>query len=530
MKKITEDNTVSIIQKALRYFRVPATNRTIKESLKAHSQYPTFKSICDVLSYFKIEHYPLKFQADELKEIPHPYIVHFNSGGGHIAFVTKIKGDRVTYFDSLSLKRQVSNKDFYDACSGAIILLYPDGHSGEKNYRKNRQNEILKNSVLPVAVLTFILFVVSLFFPELIQNNLHPDKTNLALLVTKSLGIIFSTLLVLHEFEIHGALTDKLCHINRSTNCHTILNDAASKFFSWFGWADTGFVYFTGSFLLLLQGFNEANYSLLAIVASLAIPYPLYSVYYQGFVLKKWCPLCLGVQMVLIAEFVLLLPQLSDLYFSIRNISNFIMTFLITGIIYVTINMYFRERMSNEINYDKYLGFKRNSLILRSLLLSQKHYEIPVTETSLFFGLKDSPVIITAFLSLHCSHCARAFFKIREILDTETSSGFNIILMAPDIKVLNTLHYLNRNDKKCQALDLLDSWYNTEPYSRYKISDSFCIPEVDDVLGEVTNENIKLFKLCNVIGTPTFFINGYKLTNQYDIEDYKLFYELFSIS
>jgi len=112
-------------------------------------------------------------------------------------------------------------------------------------------------------------------------------------------------------------LTDKLCHLNKATNCNTVLNDKASKVFGWFGWADVGFVYFTGGFLFLLLNLNEQSLSLLAILSALSVPYPLFSIYYQGFVLKKWCPMCLGIQLILIIEFILLLPLFSQFSFAL---------------------------------------------------------------------------------------------------------------------------------------------------------------------------------------------------------------------
>jgi hypothetical protein len=139
------------------------------------------------------------------------------------------------------------------------------------------------------------------------------------------------------------------------------------------------------------------------------------------------------------------------------------------------------------------------------------------------FGAKDATVKITAFLSLQCSHCARAFIKIKEALRSGINAGVNIVLVTQDNEVLNTLYHLNRQDKKEEALDLLDQWYGMDPYSRQKIYDTLCIPEVADVSEGVRNENYRLFKECDVSGTPMFFVNGYRLPNQYDIDDIKYF-------
>lgn len=528
MKRTKEDNTVSVIQRAVKHFKIHVTKSTVKEALKSHSYYPSFKSICDTLNDWKVEHYPLKYQPEEMKELTAPYIVHFNAGGGQLAFVSKIKNSRVTYYESYTLKKETEFKEFIEKCSGAVILLNPDENSGEKDYRKKRQDEFISNGILPVTILSFLLFIILAVINSVVTGGILLQKMKGLLFLTKTSGIALSVLLVLHEFEVRLSLTEKLCHLNKATNCNTVLNDKASKIFGWFSWADAGIVYFTGCFLLLLQSSGDGDYSLMAILSALSLPYPVFSIYYQGFVLKKWCPMCQGVQLILIIEFILLVPQFSNLNFSFRSLSDLFMTFLITGIIYTLVIMYIREKMSNEIHYYKYLGFKKNPDVLRTLLLNQKPYNIPLTEASLVFGKKDASLKITAFLSLQCSHCARAFEKIKEMLKSEIKTEINVVMITSDNKILNTLYHLNRLNKEDEALDLLDQWFNADTYSRDKISETVCIPDVNDVSKEVLNENYRLYKSCNVIGTPTFFVNGYLLPNQYDIDDIKYFSEVFT--
>ncbi len=69
--------------------------------------------------------------------------------------------------------------------------------------------------------------------------------------------------------------------------------------------------------------------------------------------------------------------------------------------------------------------------------------------------------------------------------------------------------------------------FNTEPYPRTKITEGLCIPEDSDFSKEVNEESTRLFKEYNVMGTPTFFINGYKLPSQYEIDDIRYFMEIF---
>jgi len=527
MKRRKEDNTVGIIQRAARYFRIHVVKSSVKEELKSHPDYPSFKSICDTLNEWKIENYPLRYEVNELEYLQAPYIVHFSRGGGMIGFVTDIVKDQVTYYTSYNEKRKTGRKEFLESTSGAVILLNPDERSGERDYQTKIKNELITKSILPLALTAALIFIIYLFYNNFASGGSIYSKVILPLVFTKITGIILSVLLILHEFECHLSITDKLCHLNKATNCNTVLNDKASKVFGWFGWADVGFVYFTGSFLFLLQSPEGEGLSLMAILAALSVPYPLFSIYYQGFVLKKWCPMCLGVQLILITEFILLLPQLLQMNFSFDSVTRLVLILFVIAIIYTLFKLFRREQMSNEVHYYKYLRFKKNPEILKMLLISQPHYEITLSESSLIFGNRDASIRITAFLSLHCSHCARAFEKIRNMLNENEDIIINLVLITSDNKMLTTLYDNNRQGKEAESLELMEQWFNADPYSRTKITEGLCIPEDNDISDRVSEENGRLFKECNVMGTPTFFINGLKLPPQYEVNDIRYFSKIF---
>jgi len=527
MKRAKEDNTVGIIQRAVKYFGIHVIKNSVKEALRSHPNYPTFKSICDTLNEWHIENYPLRYEIDELPDLEAPYIVHFKNGGGQLGFVTNIENDHVTCYSSYKEKRKIDKKEFLENCSGAVILLNPDERSGEKDFLTKWKNELINRSMFPLVLFAMVVLIIYSVTNLLVSGEGIADKVIPVLLFTKIAGIILSILLILHEFEVHFSLTDKLCHLNKTTNCNTVLNDKASKVFGWLGWADIGFIYFTGGFLFLLLDLRGAGLPLMAIIAALSIPYPLFSIYYQGFVLRRWCPLCLGVQMILIVEFMLLFPQFSEISFSLNSFVALLLTFLIITTIYTLFILFWREKMSDEMHYYKYLGFKKNPDILKVLLMNQPHYDIPFSESSLIFGSRNASIKITAFLSLHCSHCARAFEKIRDMLKNKENILINLVLMTSDNKILTTLYNNNRKGKDEDSLKLLEQWFNVDPFSRTRITEGLCIPEDINISGKISEENGRLFKEFNVLGTPTFFINGYKLPSQYEIDDIRYFREIF---
>jgi uncharacterized membrane protein len=525
--KQRDDNTVSVIRMALRYFGIPVTDSTVREELKSHPHYPSFRCICDALKVLKIDNYPLRYDPLELQELEAPYIVHFQNGGGQIAFVTGREKRKVTYKLSDTIEKNVDIDVFTKQCSGAVIVLNPDEKSGEEGFSRKKRDEIIEKLLLPFVVVALVL-LTGFGITQTLSSGLHDNALQtLLLFFTKIAGITLSLLLVFHEFEIHTALSDKLCHINRSTNCNTVLNDKAAKVFGWFGWADAGMVYFPSTLIYLALFPDVASFSWISLLACAALPYPVFSVYYQAVVLRKWCPMCLGVQVLLISEFVILLPILSDLHPVLSSLVKLILVFMLTGALYISFILYLRRKNSDELYRNRYLAFKRNPKVFGTLIQSEKRNQIIINGKQMVFGKDGSGIVITAFLSLHCSHCARAFSKMKELILSGSEAAVHLVLVGADNKMLSALYSSLKAGRQDEALNLLSAWYEADPYSRTRLTEDLCIPEIDNAADELAEENSRLFKACNIAGTPTFLVNGYRLPSQYDIADLKNFTEYF---
>jgi uncharacterized membrane protein len=522
MNRNHEDYTVAVVQRALKNHRIRVTKASVREKLKTHPYYPSLLSICEVLNELNVENYPLKLSDNEILNLKPPYIVHFKERGGQIALLSKVVGNRFTFFESYKSESALEKGKFIGKCSGAVILLNPGRDSGEKDFKRRRHDELLSNIVFPLVILT-TLIVTGFYVSELFLSGapLNINFRVVSLILIRLTGIILSLMLVLHEFDIHNSFTDKLCHLTKTTSCNSVLHDRAARIFSWFGWADLGLIYFSGGLILCLRLTGLNDYSWLSLLAALALPYPVFSVLYQGAILKKWCPLCLGVQLILILEFVLLLPGLAHLRFTLSSTGAFIGTYLLTFIIYLLANSYYRERKIKDMFQIKYGTMKFNPAVVRSLFVNQKHFNIPLTKHSLMLGNKDSGIMLTAFMSLQCSHCARAFESLVDYLRSGEMIRINLVIVTKDKSILNTLYHLNTKGEEEKAIELLGRWYNTEPFSRQSFSEEYCITDAQDISDEVSNENLKLFRDLGVVGTPTFFVNGYRLPAQYTTDDLK---------
>lgn len=67
MKRQEEDSTTGIIQHTVKHYGKHVIKNTVKETLKSHTDYPTFKSICDSIKKWHVEKYPVRYEIDNIR-------------------------------------------------------------------------------------------------------------------------------------------------------------------------------------------------------------------------------------------------------------------------------------------------------------------------------------------------------------------------------------------------------------------------------------------------------------------------------
>ncbi len=526
MHRNKEENVVFVLQKAIKHFKIKVTKTTVKEFLLAHPHYPSLKSVCDALNKWKIENYPLSLELEAIKALEMPFIAHLKISGGQFAFVEGIKNGQVTFYTS---KGKAINEDFEkfsEKLSGAVVVMEASENSGEREYQQIRQNEILNKGLFPLGIIALFVLAIFNFISGLFSIFFSIGFIFWGLFVTKILGLTASVFLVLHELKVHTPLADKICGFSSKADCDTVLSSNASKLFGWVNWADTGLIFFSGSLIYLLGASGNNSLWILAIISVLSLPYPIFSIYYQSVKLKKWCPFCVIVQVVLIAEFLLLIPAFKSLAFSGIELLQLIVSFFIPAAIWFTFKAFYYKSGEQKKEHYSYLEFKRNPEIFLHLLQSKGYTEFHENENSLLLGNPDAKLTVTAFLSLYCNPCAGAFIKLKKLIDNCPDVKVNAIFSVYDDdesqKLINTLYYLHNNSGNSSTIEFLDKWYSADKQYGKALYQDLAI-ENFKVAKQIGEENKSLFEKYKVHGTPTILVNGYNFPTQYKYSDIEYF-------
>ena len=194
-------------------------------------------------------------------------------------------------------------------------------------------------------------------------------------------GVIVTALLLWYEIDKNNPLLQKVCTGITKGNCNAILTSKKSKVFSWLSWSEIGFFYFTGGLLLLLFGGDNINnaIAILSLLNVLALPYILFSVYYQWQIAKQWCVLCLAVQTLLLLGGINILTN--NFLTTFNKVSgSFIVTaafiYLLPVLLWYAVKPSILRLQEAKNTKRQHLRIKFNSEIFETLLKKQKEIAI----------------------------------------------------------------------------------------------------------------------------------------------------------
>lgn len=520
-----DDNTLAVMKKAIGYYKIPISSETITESLQSHPEYSSLKSICDFFDEWKIDNYPMRLDKNELKKANAPFIAHLNDDGEKLAFVPTLNGNaKVTYFDAPGKGKTINQAEFFSKYSGVSLLIDPDDNAGEDNYAEKRQVDLLHRVLPYLAAMALLLFIGHAVGSN--ENILHGTLFHSVLFVTKLIGLGICLLLMLKNLNIDSSVVDKLCSFHKKTDCHTLLDKDVSRVFGWLHWSDLGFIYFLSGWLMMISVPNASDYNLLAILSFASLGYVVFSIYYQAVVAKIWCPVCLGIQAILLVEAVLSHDDLWPLTLSWATMMKYGSIFLTVSFGVTLYKVYFKNKQTLQGEKLTHLKLKKNPAMFTGLLCAGGQKDMTVSEEIFVIGKKDPSVAVTAFLSLNCHPCQMAFNQLKALFEREeVSISLIFSLHNEDKPFAGKVAGLFMEKQHQEAIELLDNWYNGKRSERASLMKQAIGNNADDIFETVQNRHRELFKKADISATPTVLVNGYKYPKEYQIKDIVYFIE-----
>ena len=540
--------------KLLKELDIKYTRQYLQKELQMHPDYPSLAAIADVIGIsYDVACVSLRIsikQFQQSSDFRKPFLAQLKSQRNNydiFAVVTKLSNDQIDLYNPDTKKTEKYTIDSFNALYRGVILIVEKGSKlQEDNYEINlkvEKKDIFFKTIASTAIPIAAIITAGLY---LFTNPIVTAAPSIFFMLLTLVGSSITALLIWHEIDEYNPVIKQICQARAKVNCSSVLNSKAAKV-KGMSWSSIGFVFFTGMLLALVcSGLSTSALILSGWSSAFALPYTIFSIYYQSRVIKQWCPLCLMVQGILLLLFITALTQ--GVYsisafksLSISSVLAYTTSFLFTlSAIVIIIPALQKAKISKQKTIALH-RIKNNPQIFEALLAKQINVIAPPAGLGINIGKSDSIYRIIKVCNPYCGPCASSHPIIEELIATNDEVSLQIIFTATnnekDVRRAPVLHLLAIATKGDESLtkQALHAWYSA-PKKDYP---TFAAKYPININQESQIEKLSLMeKWCEeaqISFTPTFFVsinNNHKegksqyhlLPDMYTISDLQYFF------
>ncbi|MFT5890129.1 MAG: putative membrane protein [Dokdonia sp.] len=519
-----QDQLFNILDKLLITNKIRLNKEELKLQLLSHPSYPSLHALTGVLKHFGVPNLALQVPTDQdtLDQLPPTFIANVKGEKGMYLGLIEKKNNTINVYTDHKQVENISNDDFFESWDGIIVAV-------EKDETIKEEKATSSSKIWQWAFIIIGLGVgIALLNKTLVFEGIH--------YFLSTIGLILGVLIVGHSLGIESSSTASICNLSEKTSCDAVLNSKGAKIGGVLTLSDASIIAFAGYALVycfaLLSGIDISG--IVSGLSLLAIPFVLYSIYYQGSVLKKWCPLCLGIAGVLILQSVTVFitgNTTAFLSISIQEIGLYVISILLIVSLWFMIKPLLHKKVALDKLKIESNKFKRNFSIFNTLLQENdsivNDLQLP---NEIVLGNRDSSLEVVLVTSPQCYYCKQAHTDIENIL--KQSSNHIKVIIRFNVNVEDT------EGEGYQVTSHLVHAYNTQ-------GELACIKMMHEVYKD--NADLKQWlkqqsaidanyldvltaqkEWCtknNINFTPALYIQGNQYPREYDRSDLSLFIE-----
>lgn len=488
------------------------------------SEHPSLDDIANLLTKWNYNNAALRLDAENLIEIPLPFITHVNADNAPFVVVTKLGEDTLTYFDGRRTHNRTLNL-FLQQWKGIVLLLEANEFSGEIDYRKKRGRELLMKAKTPlwVGLLAGALFT-SIDFLAPTPSLLIYYGLRLFLAIT---GLLLSTALMWTDIRGESSLLAKFCKLGSHFDCAGYQRSNKGRLLGAVFWSQVGFLYFLAQATIIVCGSLTGTFAQVApITAWLNLGASLFILYFFYHQLKrpgKWCLLCTGVQIVLVLSMGLDLSVISyELPHLIPWRVVILATFLSTGMALATMSLL--TKYSKAINSQKIVSrFFSDANLFKERLNSQHQIaQLPNSLPGFQFGPVNSANVITFITNPYCEPCRQAHNDLEELMVQIPDLRIKIVAIAASDPVRKyrkiVSHWIAMQEMNIDLGPALSAWYRQE-LRDYDDFDKRYPVSINDSHIAQADQYAEWAERYGLTSTPAFYFNGRSIPEPYRLQD-----------
>lgn len=482
------------------------------EQMEIHPAVNSLAAFSFILTKVGIENMGANVDFNTLKdEIQKPALVHLNVQNGAFAVVKKIDSEFVS-IATYGRDKKISITEFKTLFTGNILIV--DNSPGKLRIERK---DFISWSISKLSTMILpILFIVCLMTKE-------ENATGQIYSLLHVIGLTLSLLLFARQMGYSNKITDSICSGgSKKANCNSVLNSAGGSLFGIITWSEIGLIYFFTLLVgKLILGYEDISF-ILAFIATISLPYVFYSLFYQWRVVKSWCPLCLGVQFVLLAQFVVAIVLWDG---TIDSIVSNILILMLIGLIVTSILFSVKPLLEKSIRF-KYTRITLNKL-KHSEQVKSAFFETTPMNTDMITKITFFPEeknIISFVFSPVCGHCIKKIESLIEIVENYDEVGIEFIFCNIDYTThadANISKYLVEKyiESPDDFIKSLKEYAKRYPQSRNELENYQSTSSTSAQAEAIINSHNYWCHMNKITGTPAIFLNNRKLSEYYDLDD-----------
>lgn len=222
--------------------------------------------------------------------LPVPFVAPMRDGS--MVIVTGTADGNVGYLTQ-GYAAQAPQAEFADAWTSAALLAAPAPGAREPDWGRHRFAEVMTR----LRDIGVWIALAAVFIYMFIAHGLEGRWYTVLLTLFDIGGLTLSFMLMQKTAGVHTHIQDHVCGVLQKGGCDDILATRASTFMGIFHWSEVGMAYFGVSLATLLLFPDHIGD--LALINVCCLPYTVWSISYQRFVARRWCTMCVGVQLTL---------------------------------------------------------------------------------------------------------------------------------------------------------------------------------------------------------------------------------------
>lgn len=515
MTELNHNKSYIVVHKYLRLLGIRISSKTVKDTINKHPLKDTVRGVSDTFDDFGISNMVVNLNYSQLQEVEMPILAALNFDKDPFCLITTVGAECVEIYSPISKNIKSMPATLFNRYWTGVVI------GAEKREDTLRESSLTYHVKQIIGwIERHLLWIIATLFFMLIASKivLAANFTFIEQLFfgTKAFGVVVSVL-VIYKTYFNTNVLKQFCQIGDVVDCNNVLQSKFSKFFDWVGFGDLSLAYFASTLFWVVFLANTPT-NVFIIASPLASVFVVVSIVWQGFVARKWCLLCMVINLTIITEVLLSIRSGFDIYNThyITNWAIFSACFILILLITISIREVLIKTMRADVLDDKNREILSNEYLFNAMLNQSKAIEDCVEYSPMTNNNHDCTHEVLVITNPSCTKCAKIH---SELMSFDGTYNIKIVFthftndkIGYDVMVKLISIYLNQGWHKMS--EALGNWFDNKTFN-------------DDV--EISKHAIQIAEQHKIYcyriklsGTPFVAIDNHILPhNLYHIDELK---------